>query len=40
MNITDVILLTILASTFVLGLGVVLIRKDIEELKELINKKL
>ena len=40
MDITGLILLTILASTFVLGLGMVLIRKDIEELKELINKNL
>lgn len=40
MDITDLVLLTILACTFVLGLGMVLIRKDIEELKELINKKL
>ena len=40
MNITDLILLTILVCTFVLSLGIVLIKKDIEELKELINKKL
>ena len=40
MNTTDLILLTILANAFVLGLGIVLIRKDIEEIKELINKKL
>lgn len=39
MNITDLILLTILACTFVLGIGIVLIRKDIEELKELIKEK-
>ena len=40
MEIEGLILLTILASTFVLGLGIVSIREDIEELKELINKKL
>ena len=40
MDITDVILLTILVCTFVLSRGMVLIRKDIEELKELINKTL
>lgn len=40
MNITDLILLTILACTFVLSFGMVLIRKDIDDLKKLINKKL
>ena len=40
MGTTDLILLTILACTFTLGFGIALIRKDIEELKELINKKL
>ena len=40
MNIIDLLLLAILVCNFVLGLGIVLIRKDIEELKELINKKL
>lgn len=39
MNITNLILLTILASTFVLGLGIVLIRQDIEEIKNLIKNK-
>lgn len=36
----DLILFTILASTIVLGVGIALIRKDIEELKKLINKEL
>ena len=40
MDITDIILLTTLACIFVLGLGIASVRKDIEELKELINKKL
>jgi len=40
MDITDLILLTLLACTFVLSFGILLIRKDIEELKELIYKKL
>ena len=38
MTITDVIFLTLLACTFVLGIGMVLIRKDIEELKEIIEE--
>lgn len=42
MDNTDLIILltTILACTFVLSHGIVLIRKDIEKIKELINKKL
>lgn len=40
MDIIDLILLATLACTSILGYGVALIRKDIEELKELINKKL
>lgn len=40
MDITDLILLTLLACTFVLSFGILLIRKDVEELKELIYKKL
>ena len=40
MDITDLILLTMLSCYVVLGMGIVLIRKDIEEIKELINKKL
>ena len=40
MNTTNLILLTMLACTFLLSFGIGLIRKDIEELKELINKKL
>lgn len=40
MAITDLILLTILACTLLLSYGIFLIRKDIEEIKELINKKL
>lgn len=42
MNNTGLILLllTILACTFVLDQGIALIRKDIDDLKELINKKL
>lgn len=39
MDIADLILFAILACTFVLSLGIVLIRKDIEELKELIKEK-
>ena len=40
MDITDLILFTMLACTFVLAFGIILIRKDIKEIKELINKKL
>ena len=40
MDATDLILLSMLACTFTLGFGIALIRKDIEEIKELINKKL
>ena len=40
METTDIILLSMLACTFTLGFGIILIRKDIEELRELINKKL
>jgi hypothetical protein len=39
MDTTDLILLTMLACTFVLSLGIVLIRKDIEEIKNLIKNK-
>ncbi len=38
MDITDLILLSILACTSVLGFGIVLVRKDIEELKKLIKE--
>ncbi len=38
MTIADVILFTILACTFVASLGIIMIRKDIEELKELIKR--
>lgn len=38
MDITDLILLTLLASTVVLSYGIYLIRKDIEELKELTER--
>lgn len=34
MEVTELILLTILACTFVLSLGIVLIRKDIKEIKQ------
>ena len=37
---TDLILLTIVACTGVLGIGVSKIREDVAEIKELINKKL
>jgi len=37
---TGLLLITMLACTLVLCYGIVLIGKDIEELKELINKKL
>ena len=40
MNITNLILLTILVCFIVLSYGMILIRQDIDELKELINKKL
>ena len=40
MEIEGFILFTILACIFILGFGIASIRKDIEELKELINKKL
>ena len=40
MDITDLILFTILACFIVLSYGIILIRKDIDKLKELINKKL
>jgi len=42
MNNTGLILLllTILACHLVLSFGIILIRKDIDDLKELINKKL
>lgn len=40
MDITDLLLFTILACTCVLSFGIVVIRKGVEELKELINKKL
>ena len=40
MEIEVVILFTMLAGIVILGKGIALIRKDIEELKELINKKL
>ena len=40
MNTTDLILISMLACTFILCFGIILIRKDIEELRELINKKL
>jgi hypothetical protein len=40
MNITDLLLLTMLACALVLSYGIGLIRKDIEEIRELINKKL
>lgn len=40
MEIEVVILFTMLAGIVLLGKGIALIRKDIEELKELINKKL
>lgn len=40
MDITDLILFTILAYALLLSYGIFLIRKDIDELKELINKKL
>ena len=40
MDDTDLILFTMLAGIVVLAFGIVLIRKDVEEIKELINKKL
>lgn len=40
MELMYLILLTILACFIVLSYGMILIRKDIEEIKELINKKL
>lgn len=40
MEIEIIILFTILASLVVLAEGIVLIRKDIKKLKELIDKKL
>lgn len=39
MDTTDLILLTMLAFALLLSYGIFLIRKDIDELKELINKK-
>ena len=40
MEIESIILFTILAGIVVLGKGIALIRRDIDDLKELINKKL
>jgi len=40
MEIEIIILLTVLATFIVLGEGIALIRKDIKELKEQIDKKL
>ena len=40
MELMHLILLTILGCFIVLSYGMILIRKDIEEIKELINKKL
>jgi len=38
MTIIDLIFLSILVCTFILGLGIVLIKEDIEKLKELIKE--
>ena len=38
MNFTDIILLTILACTAILGYRIVLLEKEIEELEELMKK--
>ena len=38
MGFTDIMLFTILSCTSVLGYGILLIEKDIEELKELLKK--